>query len=249
MLAIFPLAREEYAEDCKGRGVMTTTGTRQFKPVSQEVRIVADGRDLSGELDIPEAATGIVLFAHGSGSSRKSPRNQFVARTLREAKLGTLLFDLLTREEEALDWQTGHLRFDIDLLARRLIAATEWITREFGETVPVGYFGASTGGGAALVSAARVGPRIGAVVSRGGRPDMAGAALPHVQSPTLLIVGGDDAAVIELNGQAFEQLQCEKDFKIIPGASHLFEEPGALAEVARFAADWFGRHLRWQQSP
>jgi putative phosphoribosyl transferase len=199
---------------------------------------------LEGELNVPARATGVVLFAHGSGSSRHSPRNQFVARTIREAGIGTLLFDLLTREEEALDISTRHLRFDIGLLAKRLIDANNWLKKKADTShLRVGYFGASTGGGAALVAAAELGEEIGAVVSRGGRPDLAGDALAKVKSPTLLIVGGLDYAVIRMNEDAYRQLRCEKELKIVPGATHLFEEPGALEEVARLAAEWFQRHL------
>jgi putative phosphoribosyl transferase len=199
---------------------------------------------LEGELNVPARATGVVLFAHGSGSSRHSPRNQFVARTIREAGIGTLLFDLLTREEEAVDISTRHLRFDIGLLAKRLIDANNWLKKKADTShLRVGYFGASTGGGAALVAAAELGEEIGAVVSRGGRPDLAGDALAKVKSPTLLIVGGLDYAVIRMNEDAYRQLRCEKELKIVPGATHLFEEPGALEEVARLAAEWFQRHL------
>lgn len=199
---------------------------------------------LEGELSVPVGATGAVLFAHGSGSSRHSPRNQFVARTIREAGVGTLLFDLLTQEEEAVDISTRHLRFDIGLLAGRLVDATNWIKREpDSRHLRVGYFGSSTGGGAALVAAASVGEEIGAVVSRGGRPDLAGDALPKVKSPTLLIVGGLDYPVIRMNEDAYSQLRCEKKLKIVPGATHLFEEPGTLEEVANLAAEWFQRHL------
>jgi putative phosphoribosyl transferase len=199
---------------------------------------------LEGELSVPADATGVVLFAHGSGSSRHSPRNQFVARTIREAGVGTLLFDLLTQEEEAIDVSTGHLRFDIGLLAQRLVNATNWIMREPDTShLRVGYFGSSTGGGAALVAAAQVGEEIGAVVSRGGRPDLAGDALPHLRSPTLLIVGELDYPVIRMNEEAYSQMRCEKELKIVPGATHLFEEPGTLEEVARLAADWFQRKL------
>jgi len=200
---------------------------------------------LDGELTIPAGATGIVLFAHGSGSSRHSPRNQFVARAIREAGIATLLFDLLTQEEEAEDDRTGRLRFDIGLLARRLVAATQWIARQQEtQKLGIGYFGASTGGAAALVAAAEIGPAIDAVVSRGGRPDLACEALESVQSPTLLIVGERDETVLELNRGAFDRLSCEKKLKLIPRATHLFEEPGALEQVARLAADWFSRHLR-----
>ncbi len=199
---------------------------------------------LEGELIVPVDATGVVLFAHGSGSSRHSPRNQFVARTIREAGVGTLLFDLLTQEEEAVDISTRHLRFDIGLLAERLVDVTTWIKREPDTShLRVGYFGSSTGGGAALVAAAEVGEEIGAVVSRGGRPDLAGDALPHVKSPTLLIVGELDYPVIRMNEEAYSQMRCEKELEIVPGATHLFEERGTLEEVARLAADWFQRKL------
>jgi putative phosphoribosyl transferase len=199
---------------------------------------------LEGELSVPAEATGVVLFAHGSGSSRHSPRNQFVARTIREAGVGTLLFDLLTQEEETVDMRTRHLRFDIGLLAERLVDATNWIKRGPDTShLRVGYFGSSTGGGAALVAAAAVGEEIGAVVSRGGRPDLAGDALTRVKSPTLLIVGGLDYPVIRMNEDAFRELRCEKELKIVPGATHLFEEPGTIEEVARLAAGWFQRRL------
>ena len=209
---------------------------------AKDVHIRSGAVQLQGDLNISAGARGVVLFAHGSGSSRHSPRNQFVARTIREAGVGTLLFDLLTAEEEAVDIHTRHLRFDIGLLADRLIDATDWIKGEF-DYLSVGYFGSSTGGGAALVAAAEVGDRVGAVVSRGGRPDLAGDALPKVKSPTLLIVGGLDYQVIEMNEAAFARMRCEKELKIVPGATHLFEESGTLEEVARLAADWFGRHL------
>lgn len=199
---------------------------------------------LEGELQVPVGATGIGLFAHCSGSSRHSSRNQFVARTIREAGIGTLLFDLLTQQEEAVDIITRRLRFDIGLLAERLVDATAWLKRKPDTSqLKVGYFGASTGGGAALVAAAERGEEIGAVVSRGGRPDLAGDALPKVKSPTLLIVGGLDEPVIRMNEAAFRQLRCEKELRIVPGATHLFEEPGTLREVAHLAADWFLRYL------
>ena len=186
-----------------------------------------------------------MLFAHGSGSSRFSPRNRFVARMLRERRIATLLFDLLTRDEEAFDLKTAALRFDTGLLAKRLVDATRWLDRlddVYG--LRVGYFGASTGGGAALVAAAELGDEIGAVVSRGGRPDLAGEeTLRRVKSPTLLIVGEHDPVVLKLNEEAFRHLQCEKELVVVPGATHLFEEPGALEEVARLAGDWFARHL------
>ena len=209
-----------------------------------EVHIPTGSVELSGELHVPEGASGIVLFAHGSGSSRHSPRNQYVASVIRNAGVGTLLFDLLTHDEEAIDLRTRHLRFDISLLANRLVAATDWLARE-SETnhLRAGYFGASTGGGAALVAAAALGEKVGAVVSRGGRPDLAGEALPHVQAPTLLIVGGYDLPVIRMNEDAYAQLRCVKQLEIIAGATHLFEEPGTLEEVARLAADWFLKYL------
>jgi dienelactone hydrolase len=211
---------------------------------SREVTVQINSIRLSGELSIPEKATGIVLFAHGSGSSRHSPRNKFVARVLQNAGLGTLLFDLLTREEETVDMYTRHLRFDIGLLARRLVATARWLkTSEETENLKIGFFGSSTGGAAALVAAAELGEQIGAVVSRGGRPDLAGEALRKVKSPVLLIVGGFDDVVIELNRQAFAELDCEKELKIVPGATHLFEESGALETVAHLAADWFAKHL------
>jgi putative phosphoribosyl transferase len=214
-----------------------------------EVQITAGRVVLEGELKVPSSATSVVLFAHGSGSSHHSPRNQYVSGVIREAGVGTLLFDLLTREEEAVDVRTRHLRFDIDLLARRLVEATNWIKeRPDSRHLRVGYFGSSTGGGAALVAAATVGDEIGAVVSRGGRPDLAGEALARVKPPTLLIVGGYDEKVIELNEEAYAQLQCEKELKIVPGATHLFEEPGTLEEVARQAAQWFKKHLRARAS-
>jgi dienelactone hydrolase len=208
------------------------------------VRVTAGGVILEGNLSLPEGARGVVLFAHGSGSSRHSSRNRYVARLLNEAKLATLLVDLLTAEEEAVDLRTAHLRFDIGLLAERLVGATDWLTRHPDTRhLRIGYFGASTGAAAALVAAAQRPDAVGAIVSRGGRPDLAGPALPLVRAPTLLIVGGNDVQVIELNRLAFEQLRCEKQLVIVPGATHLFEEPGALDEVARLARDWFERHL------
>src|SRR2546429_5443648 len=182
----------------------THTGTAR----AREIQIRSGAAMLQGELSIPGGAKGVVLFAHGSGSSRHSPRNQFVARTIREAGVGTLLFDLLTSEEEAIDMRTRHLRFDIGLLAQRLIDAAHWIKGEF-DYLSFGYFGASTGAGAALVAAAELGEIVGAVVSRGGRPDLAGDALPKVKCPTLLIVGGFDYAVIEMNEEALDRMRCE----------------------------------------
>lgn len=193
---------------------------------------------------LPSNAAGIVLFAHGSGSSRHSPRNRFVAHAIQSAGIGTLLFDLLTREEEAVDDADGRLRFDIGLLARRLVAATRWLARQRGaHALGLGYFGASTGGAAALVAASQLGLAIDAVVSRGGRPDLAGDALPRVQSPTLLIVGERDEVVLDLNRDALARLECPKELAIVPAATHLFEEPGALEEVATLATSWFLRHL------
>jgi dienelactone hydrolase len=199
---------------------------------------------LEGNLLIPKGATGVVLFAHGSGSSRFSSRNRYVAQVLRDGGLGTLLIDLLTAQEEAVDMRTAHLRFDIDLLAGRLVGAIEWLSRQPSTSnLRVGMFGASTGGGAALVAAARVPDRVAAVVSRGGRPDLAGAALPKVKAPTLLIVGGDDVPVIAMNREAYDQLRCERRMEIVPGASHLFEEPGTLERVAELASEWFVKYL------
>jgi putative phosphoribosyl transferase len=211
----------------------------------QEVAIPADGDDLAGNLVVPSGAKGIVLFAHGSGSSRHSPRNVWVARHLQRAGLATLLFDLLTRTEEARDAATREHRFDIALLARRLAAATSWLGKRAElSRLAVGYFGASTGSAAALVAAARLRDRVGAVVSRGGRPDLAGQhALAQVAAPTLLIVGGNDDVVLELNRKAHAHMTCERRLAIVPGASHLFEEPGALEAVADLAAQWLVRFL------
>jgi dienelactone hydrolase len=208
------------------------------------IAIPADGAKLQGELNIPAGARGLVLFAHGSGSSRHSPRNRYVASALREGGLATLLMDLLTLEEEDIDLQTRQLRFDIELLAERLVAAADWLGAQ-PETggLKLGYFGASTGAGAALVAAARRPDEIGAVVSRGGRPDLARSSLAAVRAPTLLIVGGDDLPVIEMNREALDALRVEKQLEIVPGATHLFEEPGTLEQVARLARAWFARHL------
>lgn len=208
------------------------------------VKIPADAAMLDGDLTIPARATGLVVFAHGSGSSRHSPRNKMVARMFRESGLGTLLFDLLTPSEEAIDMQTRHIRFDIGLLGRRLADAARWlIRREDVNGLKIGFFGASTGGAAALVAAASLGDQVGAVVSRGGRPDLAGDALRLVRVPVLLIVGGRDDVVIELNRRAYAHLSCEKELQIVPGATHLFEEPGTLETVGKLAADWFAKHL------
>jgi dienelactone hydrolase len=218
---------------------MTNTKIEQSR-IDQIVQIPVNGIKLEGALVIPSNAQGIVLFAHGSGSSRHSPRNNFVAQVLQSAGMGTLLMDLLTPREDA----TYETRFDIDLLTRRLESATQWL-REQPQTLSlkIGYFGASTGAAAALQAAATLGASIGAVVSRGGRPDLAMAVLDRVQSPTLLIVGGLDDIVIDLNREAYDKLKTEKHLVIVPGATHLFEEPGTLQEVARLAADWFKHHL------
>ena len=207
------------------------------------VHLDAGGVTLEGNLVIPKGATGIVLFAHGSGSSRFSSRNRYVAEFLRkQGGLGTLLIDLLTHDEELVDTRTAHLRFDIELLADRLVGTSDWLAREHRE-LKIGLFGASTGGGAALVCAARIPDRIAAVVSRGGRPDLAGEALPKVKAPTLLIVGGDDTPVIGMNKEAYDQMKTLRKMEIVRGASHLFEEAGALEIVARLASDWFKKYL------
>jgi putative phosphoribosyl transferase len=209
-----------------------------------EVQIHAGRAVLSGNLNIPKGAKALVLFAHGSGSSRHSPRNQFVARTLNKAGLATLLFDLLTPEEEAIDMQTREHRFNIRLLAKRLVHATKWAEQQQQTSnLRTGYFGSSTGGAAALAAAVDAPQDVDAVVSRGGRPDLAGDALPRVQAPTLLIVGGNDDIVIELNEQARDRMRCEVKLEIISGATHLFEEPGALEKVAQLASDWFVKHI------
>lgn len=208
------------------------------------VEIFAEGAELDGLLHIPNAVERIVIFAHGSGSSRLSPRNQHIAHLLHNARMATLLFDLLTPEEDALDAKTMEYRFDLDLLATRLIAATHWLHGNPAlKQLPMGYFGASTGGGAALMAAAAEPSLVKAVVSRGGRPDLAGAALPKVKASTLLIVGGNDPEVIKLNEQAYAALTCEKKLELVPGATHLFEEPGKLDEVARLASQWFREYL------
>ena len=213
--------------------------------VEEQVHVKAGPVTLEGNLGVPEGARAVVLFAHGSGSGRHSPRNRFVARQLREAGLATLLIDLLTENEEAIDQRTAHLRFNIDMLADRLVGATDWLVEDRRTAgLSIGYFGASTGGAAALVAAAERPGKVGAVVSRGGRPDLAGEALPAVRAATLLIVGGHDEPVIALNEDARARLGAPvKKLVIVPGASHLFEEPGKLEEVARLAAEWFPRYL------
>jgi len=208
--------------------------------LEQLVHIPIDSIKLEGSLALPRQSLGLVVFAHGSGSSRFSPRNNFVARVLREAGIGTLLMDLLTEEEDTV-YQT---RFNIDLLTERLLLATRWLQEQhLTKNLVIGYFGASTGAAAALKAAAAEGSKIGAVVSRGGRPDLAKEALVLVQSPTLLIVGGNDDIVIELNREAYARLKGKKQLVIVPGATHLFEEPGTLEEVARLATDWFKQYL------
>src|SRR5437764_12610268 len=221
---------------------MTTT-TR--KSEDRLIQVTANSGPLDGNLNIPERASGIVLCAHGSGSSRHSPRNRYVAQTLRERGLATLLIDLLTPDEERQDMRTGHLRFNIGLLAERLVGAADWLAQNPDtQRLSLGYFGASTGAGAALVAAAERPDKVGAVVSRGGRPDLAGPALARVQAPTLLIVGGDDVPVIAMNREALAKLRSIKKLEIVPGATHLFEEPGTLEEVARLASNWFEQYLK-----
>jgi dienelactone hydrolase len=212
---------------------------------SNEIQIPINSITLEGNLTIPEGAKGIVVFAHGSGSSRFSSRNRYVAQELQKEGLGTLLFDLLTAEEERIDMVTAHLRFDIDLLANRLVEVTNWLLSNHDtKKLNIGYFGASTGAAAALIAAKEHADTVKAVVSRGGRPDLAEKALPDVKAPTLLIVGGNDFQVIQMNQWALDRLKAEKkELKIVPGATHLFEEPGTLEEVADLAGGWFKRYL------
>lgn len=223
---------------------MTAT-TNSWDGHQREVVVNVEGVTLEGTLVVPVDAQGVVLFAHGSGSSRHSPRNRYVAQVLQSQGIGTLLFDLLTRPEELADQRSGELRFDIPFLARRLVGATRWIANKAGtRDLKVGYFGASTGAAAALVAAAELSTVISAIVSRGGRPDLAGRALTVVRAPTLLIVGGNDTPVITMNREALAQLQCaDKKLVIIPGATHLFEEPGTLEAAAKVAAEWFSGHF------
>ena len=225
-------------------GINLKESSRKSKNNS-EIRIPINSITLEGNLIIPEGAKGIVVFAHGSGSSRHSSRNQYVARELQKEGLGTLLFDLLTADEERIDMVTAHLRFDIDLLANRLVDVTNWLLNNPDtENLNIGYFGASTGAAAALIAAKEHSNSVKAVVSRGGRPDLAEKALPGVKAPTLLIVGGEDFQVIDMNQWAFDRLTVkEKQLKIVPGATHLFEEPGTLEEVAYLAGEWFKRYL------
>jgi len=213
---------------------------------SEAIRIPYRGTYLQGDFCAVEGATAVVVFAHGTGSSRFSPRNRAVAQRLRHEGFATLLLDLLTSEEEAEDQRTGHLRFDVELLATRLISATAWLAGPAAQRVALGYFGASTGTAAAIVAAARQVEKISAIVSRGGRPDLAVGTpepLRALRAPTLLIVGSLDETVLELNRQAASQMTCEHDLVVVPGATHLFEEPGALARVAQLAAAWFRRYL------
>ena len=226
-------------EDRSGRGERSKD---RSPPAAEAVRITVGGVALVGDLAQP-ADGGIVLFAHGSGSSRHSPRNRRVAQQLQQAGLGTLLMDLLTADEEQVDLRSRELRFNIGLLARRLVGAVDWLADRFGGELPMGLFGASTGAAAALVAAAERPSQVAAVVSRGGRPDLAGPALDRVSAPTLLIVGGADPQVLTLNRQAAERLAAPHRLEVVPGAGHLFEEPGALEEVARQAAAWFVTHL------
>jgi dienelactone hydrolase len=212
---------------------------------------VGRGLHIEADLQVPDEASGLVVFAHGSGSSRFSARNRAVAASLHERGLATLLLDLLTREEEAVDVRTREYRFDIDRLASRVVLATDWIQRRAAlQTLPIGYFGASTGAAAALIAAADRPDVVRAVVSRGGRPDLAGAALARVVAPTLLIVGGDDEPVIALNEEARAQMRAARvELTIVPGATHLFEEPGTLEAVERLAGEWFERHLGSDRVP
>ncbi len=214
-----------------------------------ETSIPLNGVTLGASVTVPRKASGLVIFAHGSGSSRHSPRNQYVAGVLGEAGLGTLLFDLLTAEQERADAYTRHLRFNIPFLAERLVGVTRWALEQMkSRELNIGYFGSSTGAAAALVAAAELSDVIAAVVSRGGRPDLAGDALKEVKAPTLLIVGGEDGDVIRLNQEAYSRLHCEKALRVVPGASHLFEEPGALENVAETASEWFVQYLRQEAS-
>lgn len=219
-------------------------------PGARAVEIPVDGLVLEADLSVPPDARGLVIFAHGSGSGRLSPRNRFVARGLQAAGLATLLLDLLSAQEERIDERTREFRFDIPLLAARLVAATDWVAREPTiARLPIGYFGASTGAAAALIAAAERPAAVGAVVSRGGRPDLAGAALERVQAPTLLIVGGHDPEVLDLNRAAMERMAIATELEVVPGATHLFEEPGALEDVTERARTWFTSHLMHRREP
>jgi putative phosphoribosyl transferase len=238
-------AGPEDPADPEGSSNVIAGRMSQQNGIKREVSIDLEGTTLEGTLVLPKEANGLVLFAHGSGSSRHSPRNRYVAQVLNSQQIATLLFDLLTRQEEAMDRYTGELRFNIPLLAKRLIGATNWImSSPDTRALKVGYFGASTGAAAALIAAGELPDLVSAVVSRGGRPDLAEEALGSVRAPTLLIVGGDDEPVITMNREALAKLYCpDKKLVIIPGATHLFEEPGTLEEVARLAAEWFNQRF------
>lgn len=226
------------------------TSIRGRGPFAAEVEIPVDGGSIRGDLQMPAGCSGVVLFAHGSGSSRLSPRNRYVATELREAGLGTLLMDLLTPDEERGEEAGGMRRFDIELLTRRLLTAAGWLDEQTGRDVPLGLFGASTGAAAALMAAAAMPDRVRAVVSRGGRPDLADvSALERVAAPTLLIVGGHDRQVLALNRAAARHLRCPHEIRVIPGATHLFEEPGALEDVAGHAREWLERYLSRTWAP
>jgi putative phosphoribosyl transferase len=223
---------------------MSSTPSPRQLPKPRDVRLSLPGAELEGSLTLPEEARGLVLFAHGSGSSRHSPRNRYVAEILQAAGLGTMLMDLLTQDEDAVDQFTRQFRFDIGLLADRLAGALDWLKQQpEARELPIGLFGASTGAAAALQAAAARPNRVRAVVSRGGRPDLAGEALAHVRAPTLLIVGADDTPVIPLNDAALRRMEAPAEMRLVPGASHLFEEPGTLAAASALARDWFVRHL------
>ena len=216
-----------------------------MQKTKEEVVVIPVGRaTIEGNLVIPIGARGVVLFAHGSGSGRFSPRNQYVAKVLNEAGIGTLLIDLLTKEEEEIDTATGEFRFDIGLLSQRLEVATEWLKQNPAtKSLAIGYYGASTGAAAALIAATKFPKDVKTVVSRGGRPDLAMQHLQKGKVPTLFIVGGKDTVVLDLNKKAMEQVPAEKKLEIVPGATHLCEEPGKLEEVAKLSADWFLAHL------
>ena len=229
---------------------MSTRTPLHALPATQEIHLDLPGAGLEGSLAVPENAQGIVLFAHGSGSSRHSPRNRYVAEILQRAGLATLLMDLLTKDEDVADQYTRQYRFDIGLLAERLVGAIDWLlTRPETRRLPIGLFGASTGAAAALRAAAARPDVVQAVVSRGGRPDLAGDDLPRVMAPTLLIVGANDAAVIPLNAAALERMRCQREMVLVPGATHLFEEPGTLAEASSLARNWFLRRLAHEGVP
>lgn len=218
--------------------------SRVMEKCSKDVAIAVDGVVLEGDLEVPENALGVVIFAHGSGSSRKSPRNRLVAQTIRDKGIGTLLFDLLTPEETLEDEITGALRFDVHMLAQRLEGVARWLLSQRGwKDMKIGFFGASTGVAAALLAAASLGDRVSAVVSRGGRPDLASGVLAQVRCPTLLIVGSLDELVFRLNEDARGEMTCETELRIVPGATHLFGEPGKLEEVAHMSARWFEKHF------